>query len=207
METHWQSASLIQHPTSASPARQQPHLAEMRRWRRQSVQMGRQICVCLSRCNPWRDISSGVGNSSAQTVDDHVLVNGRTRKRSAAGGWSEAEVCAGELPLRGRPCMEEDAAASGSVKVTFVQFTARANVPQRCLEQGFVRAVICRNCVSDNQQQHLPSNTCATDNQQHHLPPNTCTLGWKQHHLPPNTCILAWQHHHPAPNTHAPAMQ
>ena len=76
--------------------------------------MGRQICVCLSSGNPWRDISSGVGNSSAQTVDDHVLVNGRTRKRSAAGGWSEAEVCAEELPLRGRPCMEDNAAASGS---------------------------------------------------------------------------------------------
>ena len=42
------------------------------------------------------------------------LVNGRTRKRSAAGGWSEAEVCAEELPLRGGPCMEENAAASGS---------------------------------------------------------------------------------------------
>ena len=42
------------------------------------------------------------------------LVNGRTRKRSAAGGWSEAEVCAEELPLRGRPCMEDNAAASGS---------------------------------------------------------------------------------------------
>ena len=54
------------------------------------------------------------GNSSAQTVDDHVLVNGRTRKRSAAGGWSEAEVCAEELPLRGGPCMEDNAAASGS---------------------------------------------------------------------------------------------
>ena len=52
METHWQSASLIQHPTTASPARQQPHLAEIRRWRRQSVQMGRQICVCLSSSNP-----------------------------------------------------------------------------------------------------------------------------------------------------------
>ena len=68
----------------------------------------------LSSGNPWRDISSGVGNSSAQTVDDHVLVNGRTRKRSAAGGWSEAEVCAEKLPLRWRPCMEENAAASGS---------------------------------------------------------------------------------------------
>ena len=42
------------------------------------------------------------------------LVNGRHRKRSAAGGWSEAEVCAEELPLRGRPCMEDNAAASGS---------------------------------------------------------------------------------------------
>ena len=48
-------------------------------------------------CNPWRDISSGVGNSSAQTVGVHALVNGRTRKRSAAGGWSEAEVCAEEV--------------------------------------------------------------------------------------------------------------
>ena len=46
---------------------------------------------------PGRDISSGVGNSSAQTVGVHALVNGRTRKRSAAGGWSEAEVCAEEV--------------------------------------------------------------------------------------------------------------
>ena len=51
-------------------------------------------------------------------------------------------------------------------------------MPQRCLEQGFVRAVICRNCAADNQQQHLPPNTCDTDNQQHHLPRNTCALGW-----------------------------
>ena len=41
-------------------------------------------------------------------------MNGRTRKRSAAGGWSEAEVCAEKLPLRGGPCMEDNAAASGS---------------------------------------------------------------------------------------------
>ena len=65
-------------------------------------------------CRMANDATGGVGNSSAQTVDDHVLVNGRTRKRSAAGGWSEAEVCAEELPLRGRPCMEDNAAASGS---------------------------------------------------------------------------------------------
>ena len=65
-------------------------------------------------CRMANDATRGVGNSSAQTVDDHVLVNGRTRKRSAAGGWSEAEVCAEKLPLRWRPCMEENAAASGS---------------------------------------------------------------------------------------------
>ena len=52
METHWQSASLIQHPIYVSPARRQPHPAEIRRWRRQSVQMGRKICVCLSSSNP-----------------------------------------------------------------------------------------------------------------------------------------------------------
>ena len=60
------------------------------------------------------------GSSSAQTVGDHALVNGRTRKRSAAGGWSEAEVSAAELAaaLRWRDCCcagdrgtEEDAAA------------------------------------------------------------------------------------------------
>ena len=52
------SNSIIQHPTPAHTARQQPHHpsdtcttarrqphpAEIRRWRRQSVQMGRQIC-------------------------------------------------------------------------------------------------------------------------------------------------------------------
>ena len=33
------------HPScSCAPARRQPHSAEMRRWRRQSVQMGRKIC-------------------------------------------------------------------------------------------------------------------------------------------------------------------
>ena len=95
--------SLIQHQTTAHTARRQPHPAEIRRWRRQSVQMGRKICVCLSRCNPWRDISSGVGNSSAQTVDAHVP---REWEGPASGalreGWSEAEVCAEKLPLCGR---------------------------------------------------------------------------------------------------------
>ena len=66
----------------------------------------------LSSGNPWRDISSGVGNSSAQTVDDHVLVNGRTRKRSAAGGWSEAEVCAEEVTAPRKPLRQHREAAA-----------------------------------------------------------------------------------------------
>ena len=66
-------------------------------------------------CNPWRDISSGVGNSSAQTVGVHALVNGRTRKRSAAGGWSEAEVCAEEVTAPRKPLRQHrEATASGS---------------------------------------------------------------------------------------------
>ena len=51
--------------------------------------------------------SSGVGNSSAQTVDAHVP---REWEGPASGalreGWSEAEVCAEELPLRGGLCRE-----------------------------------------------------------------------------------------------------
>ena len=41
-------------PNTCTPAWQQPHLAEIRRWRRQSVQMGRQICVCLSSSPRWQ---------------------------------------------------------------------------------------------------------------------------------------------------------
>ncbi len=38
------------------PARQQPHSAKIRRWRRQSVQMGRKICVCLSSSPRWQQV-------------------------------------------------------------------------------------------------------------------------------------------------------
>ena len=88
----------------------------------------------------WRRYGGGVGNrcrwaerfamsEQIQSMERHFPrsrelfrtdrgrpcpVNGRHRKRSAAGGWSEAEVCAEELTLRGRPCMEDNAAASGS---------------------------------------------------------------------------------------------
>ena len=72
----------------------------------------------------------------------------------------------------------------GKRKVAFVQITAHANVPQTCLEQGFVCAVICRNC--------------AMDNQQHHLPPNICALGWHQPHPAPKTCVPARRQPHSA---------
>ena len=48
------SGSHIQHPTPAHQAKRQPHSAEIRRWRRQSVQMGREICVCLSSSSTWQ---------------------------------------------------------------------------------------------------------------------------------------------------------
>ena len=42
------------------------------------------------------------------------LVNGRGPASEALReGWSEAEVCAEELPLRWGPCMEDNAAAPG----------------------------------------------------------------------------------------------
>ena len=52
----------------------------------------------------WTNASSGVGNSSAQTVDAHVLVNGRVPASEALReGWSEAEVCAEELAAPQKP--------------------------------------------------------------------------------------------------------
>ena len=81
----------------------------MRRWRRQSVQMGRKICVCLSRCNPWRDISSGVGNSSAQTVDAHVPREWEDPQAKRGGGMERSGSLCGRVadprePLHGRQC-------------------------------------------------------------------------------------------------------
>ena len=85
---------------------------------------------------------------------------------------------------------EEWEMASGSVKVTFLQFTAQANVPQRCLEQGFVCSVICRKCDTGNQQHHLPSNTFTLAKRKPHLTPNTCAPARQQPHLAE---ILRWR--------------
>ena len=115
--------SLILHPTPASPAKrqqppapntcvlamQQPHSAEIRRWRRSSVQMGRKICVCLSRCNPWRKIYSGVGNSSAQTVGDHAPREWEDPQAKRSGGMERSGSLCGRVDapretLHGRQC-------------------------------------------------------------------------------------------------------
>ena len=40
-----------------------------------------------------------------------------------------------------------------------------------------MRAVICRNCATNNQQQHLPSNACALGLQKPHPAPDTYAHG------------------------------
>ena len=59
--------------------------------------------------------------------------------------------------------------ASGSVKVTFVQFTAHDNVLQRCLEQGVACSVICTNDAPTKLQPYPALNTCAPARRQPHL--------------------------------------
>ena len=80
------------------------------------VEQGGQQLTSESPVHPLRtDASSGVGNSSARTVDAHVPREWEGPASEALReGWSEAEVCAEELPLHGRPCMEDNAAASRS---------------------------------------------------------------------------------------------
>ena len=109
-------AKLQPHPASniCAPAGQQPHLAEIRRWRRQSVQMGRQICVCLSSSNPVDRYNLAdrpfqrSGNSPAQTSASlHPPAALRLRVLPFTRTWSST-VCAEEFPtpletLHGRP--------------------------------------------------------------------------------------------------------
>ena len=111
------SSSLITHRIPAPTARQQPHLAEIRRWRRQSVQMGREICVCLSSGN-------SVNRHFPRSRELFRTDRGRPCPREWEGpasealreGWSEAEVCAEKLPLRGDSALRalEGAAAAAS---------------------------------------------------------------------------------------------
>ena len=73
----------------------------------------------------WTNASSGAGNSSAQTVDDHVLVNGRVPASEALReGWSEAEVCAEELAAPQKP-LRRSRSAEAAPLVTMGQCRAR----------------------------------------------------------------------------------
>ena len=72
------------------------------------VEQGGQQLTSESPVHPLRtDASSGVGNSSAQTVDAHVPREWEEPASEALReGWSEAEVCAEEVaaplePMRG----------------------------------------------------------------------------------------------------------
>ena len=71
--------------------------------------MGRKICVCLSRCNPWRKIYSGVGNSSAQTVGDHAPREWEDPQAKRSGGMERSGSLCGRVDapretLHGRQC-------------------------------------------------------------------------------------------------------
>ena len=85
------------------------------------VEHGGQQLTSERRVHPLRtDASSGVGNSSAQTVDAHVPREWEEPASEALReGWSEAEVCAEEVaaprkPLRGRFSAEAPPASSRS---------------------------------------------------------------------------------------------
>ena len=121
--------SLILHSTPASPAKRQQPPAPNTCATRPGDSLIRRRCGggVGNRCR-WADrfamseqqqfteqaFPAESGTLPHRPWATMPLVNGRTRKRSAAGGWSEAEVCAEELPLRERPCMEDNGAASGS---------------------------------------------------------------------------------------------
>ena len=83
------------------------------------VEHGGQQLTSESPVHPLRtDASSGVGNSSAQTVDAHVPREWEEPASEALReGWSEAEVCAEEVaaprePMRGRFSAGADASAT-----------------------------------------------------------------------------------------------
>ena len=80
--------------------RLQPGRGAAARWQMMlQVEHGGQQLTSESPVHPLRtDASSGVGNSSAQTVDAHVPREWEGPASEALReGWSEAEVCAEEV--------------------------------------------------------------------------------------------------------------
>ena len=105
--------------------RLQPGRGAAARWQMMlQVEHGGQQLTSESPVHPLRtDASSGVGNSSAQTVDAHVPREWEEPASEALReGWSEAEVCAEEVaaprePMRlqrGRACRSREAAPTPS---------------------------------------------------------------------------------------------
>ena len=111
-------SSHIQHQTPASPARQQPHPADIRRWRRQSVQIGRKIFERLSRCNPWRDISSGRVAAPRETLNrrqccsigKQLRVDAETPDAGRPVEKRRSRNADAETPIQKRRCRNADAA-------------------------------------------------------------------------------------------------
>ena len=92
---------------TCASARLQPHSAEIRRWRRQSVQMGRKICFVRADAIHGETFPAESGTLPHRPWTPMSLVNGRVPASEALReGWSEAEVCAEELPLHGGLCTE-----------------------------------------------------------------------------------------------------
>ena len=104
-------------------ARRQLRPAEIRRWRRRSVQMGRKIFERLSssnpvdRCNPWRDISCGGVAAPRETL------NGRQ-----CGSIGKQLRVDAETPMQKRQCRNANAATP----------PWNATAQKQCAALGFV---------------------------------------------------------------------
>ena len=91
------------------------------------VEHGGQQLTSERRVHPQkRDASSGVGNSSAQTVDAHVPREWEEPASEALReGWSEAEVCAEEVAAPRKPMWhhrdEQPAEPAASGRALFVK--------------------------------------------------------------------------------------
>ena len=91
------------------------------------VEHGGQQLTSERRVHPLRtDASSGVGNSSAQTVDAHVPREWEEPASEALReGWSEAEVCAEEVAAPRKPMWhlrdEQPAEPAASGRALFVK--------------------------------------------------------------------------------------
>ena len=127
------------------------------------VEQGGQQLTSESPVHPLRtDASSGVGNSSARTVDAHVPREWEGPASEALReGWSEAEVCAEEVaaprkPLRGDSPREPVAPSRGNCQ------QERRKAPSgSSYRQGRRKAPSRGNCRQGNRTAPSGSNSTA----------------------------------------------